>query len=116
MFVNNPFGHKCDCPWFLHSLKPTKEKHLLLLNNTFPEVLVADFKLCATYENSLDFDKAPMLSHSNGFVYPHKQHGLPALHPISASLEDHHHCHSCRYVSCITMAAMVSLDKSLMYS
>ncbi|GFR32999.1 uncharacterized protein TNCT_707161 [Trichonephila clavata] len=39
MFVNNPFGHKCDVRdrlWFLRSLKPTKEKHLSLLN-TFPE-------------------------------------------------------------------------------
>lgn len=44
-FVNNPFGHKCDvCDrlWFLRSLKPTKEKHLPLLNNTFPEEPVAD--------------------------------------------------------------------------
>ncbi|CAD7087755.1 unnamed protein product [Hermetia illucens] len=49
MFINNPFGHKCDvCDrlWFLCSLKPTNEKHLPLLNNAFSEELVADFKLC----------------------------------------------------------------------
>ncbi|GFV64549.1 uncharacterized protein TNCV_4965301 [Trichonephila clavipes] len=81
-FVNNPLGHKCDvCDrlWFLRS---AKEKHLLLLNNTFPEGLVADFKLCAMCKNSLDWDKVPTLSRSNGFVYPPKQHGLPALDPI----------------------------------
>lgn len=88
-FVNNPFGHKCDvCDrlWFLRSLKPPKEKHLPLLSNTFPEEAVADFKLCGTCRKSLDSDKVPTLSRSNGFVYPPKQHGLPALDPISARL------------------------------
>ncbi|GBP38357.1 hypothetical protein EVAR_36309_1 [Eumeta japonica] len=48
-FVNNPFGHKCDvCNrlWVLRSLKPTKEKHLQWLNNTFPGEPMADFQLC----------------------------------------------------------------------
>ncbi|GFU93480.1 uncharacterized protein TNCV_2200581 [Trichonephila clavipes] len=88
-FVNCPFGQKCDvCDrlWFLRSLKPTNEKHLPLLNNTFPEQLVTDFKLCATCKNSLDSDQVPTLSRSNGFVYPPKQHGLPVLDPISAHL------------------------------
>ncbi|GFX42583.1 uncharacterized protein TNCV_261181 [Trichonephila clavipes] len=73
--VNNPFGHKCDVcdhPWFLCSLKPIKEKHLPLLNNNFPEELVVDFKLCAACKNSLDSDKFPTLSRSNGFMYPPK--------------------------------------------
>ncbi|GFX75590.1 uncharacterized protein TNCV_4714961 [Trichonephila clavipes] len=46
-FVNNPFGHKCDCVWLLRSLKLTKEKHLPLLNNTFTDELVTEFKLYA---------------------------------------------------------------------
>ncbi|GFX41283.1 uncharacterized protein TNCV_1653661 [Trichonephila clavipes] len=88
-FVNNPFGHKCDvydCLWFLRSLKPTKEKHLPLLNNTFPEELVADFKLCATCKNLLDSDKVSTLSRSIEFVYPPKQRWFPAADPISARL------------------------------
>ncbi|GFU67465.1 uncharacterized protein TNCV_1599471 [Trichonephila clavipes] len=85
-FVNNPFGHKCDvCDrlWYLHSLEPTKGP---LFNNTFLEELVTDFKLCAKYKTSLDSDKVPTLSRSNGFVYPPKQHWLLALDPISARL------------------------------
>ncbi|GFV25455.1 uncharacterized protein TNCV_1147251 [Trichonephila clavipes] len=61
-FVNNSFGHKCDVSdrlWFPRSLKPTKEKHLPLLNNTFLEELVVNFKLCPTCKNSLDSDKFP---------------------------------------------------------
>ncbi|GFT56779.1 uncharacterized protein TNCV_1268791 [Trichonephila clavipes] len=88
-FVKNPFGHKCDvCDrlGFLCSLKPTKEKQLPLLNNTFPEELAADFKLRATCKNSLDSDKVSTLSRSKGFVCPPKQHGLSALDPISARL------------------------------
>ncbi|GFR06380.1 helitron_like_N domain-containing protein [Trichonephila clavata] len=88
-FVNSPFGHKCnvsDRLRFLRSLKPTKEKHLPLLNNTFFEELVACFKLRATCKNSLDSDKVPTLSRLNGFVYLAKQHRLPALDPISARL------------------------------
>ncbi|GFS56236.1 uncharacterized protein TNCV_2769141 [Trichonephila clavipes] len=88
-FVKNPFGYKCDvCDrlWFQRSLKPTKEKHLPLLNNTFPEKPVTDFKLCASCKNSMDTYKVPTLSRSNGFVYPPKQHRLPALDPISARL------------------------------
>ncbi|GFT35968.1 uncharacterized protein TNCV_4342781 [Trichonephila clavipes] len=87
-FISNLFGHKCDvcdCLWFLRSLKPTKEKLLPLLNNTFPEELVADFKLCAACKNSLDPDKVPTLSSSNGLVYPPKQHVLPALNPIKCA-------------------------------
>ncbi|GFQ87911.1 uncharacterized protein TNCT_497461 [Trichonephila clavata] len=70
----------------MRSLKSTKEKHLPLLNNTFPEDLVADFKLCYTCKNSLDSDKVPTLSRSNRFVYPPKQQGLPAFDPITARL------------------------------
>ncbi|GFW25714.1 uncharacterized protein TNCV_1309751 [Trichonephila clavipes] len=76
----------CDRLWFLRSLKRTKEKHLPLLNNTFPEELVANFKLCSACKNSLDLDKVPTLSSSNGLVYSPKQHGLPAIDPISARL------------------------------
>ncbi|GFR27759.1 helitron_like_N domain-containing protein [Trichonephila clavata] len=47
---------------------------------------MADFKLCTTRKNSQDSDKVPMLSRSNGFVYPPKQDGLPALDPISVRL------------------------------
>ncbi|GFR24114.1 uncharacterized protein TNCT_369451, partial [Trichonephila clavata] len=53
---------------------------------TFPKVLVANFKPCATCRNSLDSEKVPTLSRSNGFVYRSKQHGLPALDPISIRL------------------------------
>ncbi|GFW55177.1 uncharacterized protein TNCV_115631 [Trichonephila clavipes] len=85
-FFNNPIVYKCDvCVrlWFLSSLKPTKEKHLPLLNNTFPEEPMPDFKLCSACKNSLDSDKVPTFPRSNGFVYPPKQHGLPALDPMS---------------------------------
>ncbi|CAD7092486.1 unnamed protein product [Hermetia illucens] len=88
-FINSPSGNKCDvCDrlWFLRSLKPTNEKHLPLLNNAFPEEPEADFKLCGTCKKSLDSGKLSTLSRSNGFVYPPKQHGLPALDPISALL------------------------------
>ncbi|GFX39884.1 uncharacterized protein TNCV_2646471 [Trichonephila clavipes] len=88
-FVNNSFGHKCDvCDRlrFVHSLKLTKEKHLPLLNNTFPEELMSDIKLFATCKNSLNSDKVPTLSRWNGIIYPPKQHGLPAFYPISARL------------------------------
>ncbi|GFT01427.1 uncharacterized protein TNCV_3215291 [Trichonephila clavipes] len=30
-FVNNPFGHKCDCLWFPRSLKRTKKNTYLCL-------------------------------------------------------------------------------------
>ncbi|GFY08725.1 uncharacterized protein TNCV_5006381 [Trichonephila clavipes] len=63
-FVNNPFGHKCDVYarlWFLRSLKPTKEKHLPLLSNTFPKELVPDFKLCSK----------PVLDESRSFFRVH---------------------------------------------
>ncbi|GFW98237.1 uncharacterized protein TNCV_331891 [Trichonephila clavipes] len=85
MFVNNPFGHKCDvCDrlWILCSLKTTKEKHLVLLNNTFLEELVTDFKLCATSKTAANSDKVPTLSHLDGFVYPSKQNWLSALDPV----------------------------------
>lgn len=55
MFVKNLFGHRCDvCDrlWFLLSLKPAKEKQLLLLNNTLLE-----FKLWGTFKKSLYLDK-----------------------------------------------------------
>jgi hypothetical protein len=104
-FVNNPVGHKCDvCDrlWFLRLLKPPKGKHLTLLSNTLPEEAVDDFKLCGTCRKSLDSDKVPTLSRSNGFVYPPKQHGLPALDPIIA-LKYHRVCHSCRYANYNTL-------------
>ncbi|GFQ65704.1 uncharacterized protein TNCT_556851 [Trichonephila clavata] len=58
MFANKPFEYKydvCDRLWFQSPLKPTNEKHLPLLNNTIPEELVTDFKLCASCKNSLDW-------------------------------------------------------------
>ncbi|GFU60503.1 uncharacterized protein TNCV_2197491 [Trichonephila clavipes] len=72
-FVNYPFGYKydvCDRLWFLRSLKPTKEKHVPLLNSTFLEELMANFKLCATSKNCFNSNKVPTLSRLNGFVYP----------------------------------------------
>ncbi|GFR07858.1 uncharacterized protein TNCT_318501 [Trichonephila clavata] len=59
-FINNSFGHKCgvcDRLWLLHSLTPTKKKHLPMLNNT--EKLVTDFIRCYMSKNSLDSDKVP---------------------------------------------------------
>ncbi|GFR09422.1 uncharacterized protein TNCT_126771 [Trichonephila clavata] len=55
MFVNNPFKYKCDVCVIVYDF--AKEKHLSLLNNTFSEELVADFKLCAMCKNSLDSHK-----------------------------------------------------------
>ncbi|GFR14860.1 uncharacterized protein TNCT_646251 [Trichonephila clavata] len=77
----------CDRLRFLRSLKPTNEKHLPMLKITFRKELMAEFKLGSTCINSLDLNKVPMLSHSKGFVYPPKLHGIPAFDPISARLE-----------------------------
>ncbi|GFQ82992.1 uncharacterized protein TNCT_30111 [Trichonephila clavata] len=67
-------------------IEVNKRKHLPLLNNSFLEELVADFKLCCMCKISLDSDKVRTLSRSNAFMYPPKQDGLPALDSISARL------------------------------
>ncbi|GFU62250.1 ATP-dependent DNA helicase [Trichonephila clavipes] len=70
----------------LSALIEANKRKQLLPYNTFPEELVADFKLRSTCKNSLVSGKVPPLSCSNGFTYPPKQHELPTLDPISARL------------------------------
>jgi hypothetical protein len=59
---------------------------MLLLHDTFPGEVVADFKLCNACKISLDSNKIADLSRSNGFKYPPKPSGLPPLNPVGAQL------------------------------
>jgi len=73
----------CDRRWFRKDLKSPTIAHLAVLRTEFVDSNLAEFSVCNTSRRSLNSKKFPPLSKTNGFRYPPKPRGLPALHPIS---------------------------------
>ncbi|GBP21987.1 hypothetical protein EVAR_18628_1 [Eumeta japonica] len=89
VFEANPFGLSCsvcDRLWFERDLKKVKYRNISFLQTKFPDENVTEFRLCSTCSKSIDANKIPTLSRSNGFRYPPKPSGLPLLDPISIRL------------------------------
>ncbi|GFY24337.1 uncharacterized protein TNCV_1013861 [Trichonephila clavipes] len=89
VFEANPFGLSCSvCErlWFERDLKKVKHRNISLLQTKFPDENVMKFRLCSTCSKSIDANKIPTLSRSNGFRYSPKPSGLPLLDPISIRL------------------------------
>ncbi|GFX57900.1 uncharacterized protein TNCV_3068671 [Trichonephila clavipes] len=89
VFEANPFGLSCsvcDRLWFERDLKKVKHRNISFLQTKFPDENVTEFRLCSTCSKSIDANKIPTLSRSNGFRYPPKPRGLPLLDPISIRL------------------------------
>jgi hypothetical protein len=53
----------------MNDLKTVKEKHMSVLAPEFPDMDVAQFKVCVTCIAKLDRDQVPSLSSSNGFKF-----------------------------------------------
>jgi hypothetical protein len=70
----------------MNDLKQVKEKHISVLAPEFPDIDVAQFKACITCTATVDRDKVPSLSSSNGFAYPPYPMHLPPLVCISERL------------------------------
>ncbi|GFV48767.1 uncharacterized protein TNCV_625541 [Trichonephila clavipes] len=88
-FEANPFGLSCsvcDRLWFERDLKKVKHCNISFLQTKFLDENVTEFRLCSTCSKSIDANKIPTLSRSNGFRYPPKPSGLPLLDPISIRL------------------------------
>ncbi|GFV21749.1 uncharacterized protein TNCV_3484461 [Trichonephila clavipes] len=89
VFEANPFGLSCsvcDRLWFERDLKKVKHRNTSFLQTKFSDENVTEFRLCSTCSKSIDANKIPTLSRSNGFRYPPKPSGLPLLDPISIRL------------------------------
>ncbi|GFT83702.1 uncharacterized protein TNCV_2826201 [Trichonephila clavipes] len=89
VFEANPFGLSCsvcDRLWFERDLKKVKHRNSSFLQTKLPDENVTEFRLCSTCSKSIDANKIPTLSRSNGFRYPPKPSGLPLLDPISIRL------------------------------
>ncbi|GFV67106.1 uncharacterized protein TNCV_819151 [Trichonephila clavipes] len=89
VFEAIPFGLSCsvcDRLWFERELKKVKHRNISFLQTKFPDENVTEFRLCSTCSKSIDANKIPTLSRSNGFRYPPKPSGLPLLDPISIRL------------------------------
>ncbi|GFU77529.1 uncharacterized protein TNCV_3499021 [Trichonephila clavipes] len=70
VFEANPFGLSCsvcDRLWFERDLKKVKHCNISFLQTKFPDENVTEFRLCGTCSKSIDANKIPTLSHSNGF-------------------------------------------------
>jgi len=81
-FLKNDFGHACDvCDrlWFRKYLKSPTIAHLAVLRTEFVDPNLAEFSVCNTCRRSLNSKKTPPLAKTNGFRYPPKPRGLPAL-------------------------------------
>lgn len=88
VFYSNPFGFACDvCDrlWFKSDLKRVKESHFNILQQAFGD-LCHSFMLCASCKRSLDRNRMPSISTTNGFKYPEISPELPTLDQISARL------------------------------
>lgn len=88
MFNGNSYGHPCnvcDRLWFEKDLKKVKDQHLEVLRPVFGSSSDS-FMLCSNCKQTLDRGRMPQNSISNGFKYPDKPPGLPALDPISTRL------------------------------
>ena len=67
-------------------LKSPTIAHLAVLRTEFFDPNLAEFNVCNTCRRLLKSKKIPPLAKSNGFRYPPKPRGLPALDPISERL------------------------------
>ncbi|XP_015121857.1 uncharacterized protein LOC107044482 [Diachasma alloeum] len=88
-FLDNTFGEACnicDRLWFKNDLKTIEEPHRELLQSDFPQIDINHFKACKTCLSSLNRNKIPTFSTSNGFKYPPKPANLPELDLISERL------------------------------
>jgi len=88
-FLKNDFGHACyvcDGLWFRKGFKSPTIAHLGVLPTEFVDPNLAEFSVCNTCRRSLNSKKIPRLAKNNGFRYPPKPRGLPALDPISEKL------------------------------
>ncbi|GFX76668.1 uncharacterized protein TNCV_663771 [Trichonephila clavipes] len=73
VFEANPFGLSCsiyDRLCFERDLKKVKHRNISFLQTKFPDENVTEFRLCSTCSKSIDANKIPTLSRSNGFRYP----------------------------------------------
>ena len=87
-FELNGFGSPCDvCQrlWFRRDLANAKDSHFCILSPVFEDAS-SYFRICKTCERSLDRNKMPTISTSNGFEYPNKPDFLPPLNPVSSRL------------------------------
>ncbi|GFT15661.1 uncharacterized protein TNCV_4985841 [Trichonephila clavipes] len=90
VFEANPFGLSCsvcDRLWFERDLKKVKHRNISFLQTKFPDENVTEFRLCSTCSKSIDANKIPTLSHSNGFRYPPKPSGHKVWLPMQEILK-----------------------------
>ncbi|GBP92637.1 hypothetical protein EVAR_62210_1 [Eumeta japonica] len=89
VFEANPFGLSCsvcDRLWFERDLKKVKHRNISFLQTKFPDENVTEFRSMQYLSKSIDANKIPTLSRSNGFRYSPQPSGLPLLDPISIRL------------------------------
>jgi hypothetical protein len=63
--------------------KISKRNYIRVSAPHFPDMDVAQFKVCVTCRGTLDRDEVPSLASSNGFTYPPYPTHLPPLLGIS---------------------------------
>jgi hypothetical protein len=88
-FIGNEFGHACDvCDrlWFFRDLKAASPQIANFLRELFPGEATEGFRLCRNCFRQCRAMKVPLLSRSNGYVYPAKPSNLPKLDPLTERL------------------------------
>lgn len=88
-FVENTFGAVCDvCDrlWFINDLKPLTPAGAEVLIESASFESVEGFSVCQTCRTNLKRGRVPALSKSNGFTFPNKPSGLPALDVVTERL------------------------------
>lgn len=88
-FIENAFGAVCDvCDrlWFKNDLKPITEAAVAVLIGGGSFQNVDGFSVCQTCRSNLKQGRVPTMSKTNGFIYPKKPVGLPALDVVSERL------------------------------
>lgn len=88
-FIENSFGAVCDvCDrlWFVNDLKQLTQQLATVLIDSGSYESVDGFSVCQTCRTNLKRGKIPTLSKLNGFTFPKKPTGLPALDVITERL------------------------------
>ncbi|XP_062713898.1 uncharacterized protein LOC115261586 [Aedes albopictus] len=88
-FMENAFGAVCDvCDrlWFESDLKPLTQLAATVLINGGAFASVDGFSACQTCRGNLKDGKVPAMAKPNGFEFPDKPSGLPALDVVTERL------------------------------
>ncbi|GFU01977.1 uncharacterized protein TNCV_1524601 [Trichonephila clavipes] len=92
VFEANPFGLSwsvCDRLLFESDLKKVKHRNISFLQTKFPDENITEFRLCSTCSKSIDANKIPTLSRSNG-IADDKMIGYNTLMEIATARRNLH--------------------------